>query len=200
MSIRVLKAKAQSRRLVTEKNSRAMLPVNLNYSGSSKLCCPQKINGVRVGNPVIPSGGIYVPKAPAPQKSYRNYNRQAMLGYTGLAGRIVSLRNSQTNEVISIPERNTYKRMPEFSQGQRLYNLSNEAVRCKDNQTRCKPVSPKCYNNGESCGKSKISITKDIGFLSSGEYLKRRIARRVLDTSQPYELKPAPAANVSLTC
>ena len=200
MSIRVLKAKAQSRRLVAEKNSVAMLPVNLYYSGNSKLCCPEKINGVKVGNPVIPSGGIYVPKAPAPQKSYRNYNRQAMLGYTGLARRTVSLRNSQTNEVISEPERNTYKRMPEFSQGQRLYNLSNEAVRCKDKQVRCKPVSPKCYNNSESCGKSKISITKDIGFLSSGEYLKRRIARRVLDTSEPYELKPAPAANVSLTC
>ena len=200
MSIRVLKAKAQSRRLVTEKNSRAMLPVNLNYSGNSKLCCPQKINGVKLGDPVIPSGGIYVPKAPAPQKSYRNYNRQAMLGYTGLASRIVSLRNSQTNEVISIPERNTYKRMPEFSQGQHLYNLTCEAVRCKDTQTRCKPKSPKCYNNSESCGKTKISITKDIGFLSSGEYLKRRIARRVSDTSQPYELKPAPAASVSLTC
>ena len=200
MSIRVLKAKAQSRRLVAEKNTNAMLPVNLNYSGSSNLCCPTKINGVRFGNPVVPSGGIYVPKAPAPQKSYRNYNRQAMLGYTGLARRTVSLRNSQTNEVISEPERNTYKRMPEFSQGQRLYNLSNEAVRCKDKQVRCDPVSPKCYNNSESCGKSKISITKDIGFLSSGEYLKRRIARRVLDTSEPYELKPAPAGNVSLTC
>ncbi len=200
MSIRVLKAKAQSRRLVAEKNTNAMLPVNLNYSGSSNLCCPTKINGVRFGNPVVPSGGIYVPKAPAPQKSYRNYNRQAMLGYTGLANRVVSLRNSQTNDVISVPERNTYKRMPEFSQSQYLYNLRGCVVRRKDNETRCNPVAPKCYNNGESCGKSKISITKDLGYLSSGEYLKRRIARRVLDTSQPYELKPAPAANVSLTC
>ena len=55
-----------------------------------------------------------------------------------------------------------------------------------------------CRN--DDCGKSKISITKDIGYLSSGEYLKRKIARRVLDTSQPYELKPAPAASGSLTC
>ena len=47
-----------------------------------------------------------------------------------------------------------------------LYNLSNEAVRCKDKQVRCKPISPNCYNNGDSCGKSKISITKDIGYLS----------------------------------
>lgn len=200
MSLRVLKAKAQSRRLVAEKNTNAMLPVNLNYSGSSNLCCPTKINGVRFGNPVVPSGGIYVPKAPAPQKSYRNYNRQAMLGYTGLANRVVSLRNSETNDVISVPERNTYKRMPEFSQSQYLYNLRGCVVRRKDIQTRCNPVSPKCYNNGESCGKSKISITKDIGFLSSGEYLQRRIARRVLDTTKPYELKPAPAGNVSLTC
>ena len=83
MSIRVLKAKAQSRRLVAEKNSRAMLPVNLNYSGNSKLCCPQKINGVKC--PGFLLGELMFQKSPAPQKSYRNYNRQAMLGYTGLA-------------------------------------------------------------------------------------------------------------------
>ena len=192
MSIKVLKAKAQSRRLVAEKNSVAMLPVNLNYAGGNKLCCPTNPHEPN------PSGGIYIPKMPAPQKSYRNYNRQAMLGYTGLANRVVSLKNSQTNNVITIPERNTYKRMPEFSQGQRLYNLSNESVRCKDRQVRCNPVSPKCHN--KSCGKSKISITKDIGFLSSGEYLQRKVARRVLDTNKPYELEPAPAANGTLTC
>ena len=198
MSIRVLKAKAQSRRLVAEKNSRASLPVNFYYSGSSNLCCPTKINGVRFGNPIVPSGGIYVPKAPAPQKSYRNYNRQAMLGYTGLANRVVSLRNSQTNNVISAPERNTYKRMPDFSQGQHLYNLTCGTVRCKDNQAKCAPVEPVC--NNDSCGKTKISITKDIGYLSSGEYLQRKIARRVTNTSQPFELPQAPVGNGRLTC
>ena len=109
MSIRVLKAKAQSRRLVAEKNSIALLPVNLNYSNNSQIQCPN---------------GINVNKAPAPQKSYRNYNSQALLGYSGLANRVVSLRNSQTNNAISNPERNTYKRMPDFSQGQHLYNLT----------------------------------------------------------------------------
>ena len=200
MSIKVLKAKAQSRRLVAERNSIAPLPVNLNYSGSSQLCCPTKINGVRFGSPTVPSGGIYVPKAPAPQKSYRNYNRQAMLGYTGLANRVVSLRNSQTNNAISNPERNTYKRMPDFSQGQHLYNLTCGAVRCDDNESRCvvDPSGAICRN--DSCGKTKISITKDIGYLSSGEYLQRKISRRVIDTNQPFELPQAPAGNGTLTC
>ena len=191
MSIRVLKAKAQSRRLVAEKNSIALLPVNLNYSDNSPNIC-------------VNLGGVQ--KTPAPQKSYGNYNRQALLGNSGLANRVVSLRNSQTNDVIpnvsngGVAERNTYKRMPEFSQGQHLYNLTCGAVRCKDNQARCAPVSPRCYNNGDSCGKSKISITKDIGYLSSGEYLKRKIARRVTNTTQPYELPLAPTGNGRLTC
>ena len=68
MSIRVLKAKAQSRRLVTEKNSVAKLPVNLYYSRNSGLCCPTRHHQPK------PSGGIYIEKKPAPQKSYRNYN------------------------------------------------------------------------------------------------------------------------------
>ena len=193
MSIKVLKARAQSRRLVSEKNSVATMPVNLYYSGSSKLCCPTK-------NSTNPGPGIYVPPSPAPQRSYGNYNRQAMLGYSGLASRVVSNRNSQTNNAISNPESITFKRMPKFSQSQYLYNRTCEAVRCKDNQSRCNPVAPNCYNNGDSCGKSKISITKDIGYLSQDDYLKRKIARRVLDTTQPFELPTAPAANSTLTC
>ena len=98
MSIKVLKARAQSRRMVAEKNSVATMPVNLYYSGSSKLCCPTKINGEISWSNLNPSG-IYVQPQPAPQKSYGNYNRQAMLGYSvRLARRTVSLRNSQTNE------------------------------------------------------------------------------------------------------
>ena len=118
MSIKVLKAKAQTRRLVTKKNSKASMPVNLYYSGN-KIMFPQKI----VEKAVIPSE-----KKPAPQKSYGNYNRQTLLGYSGLARRVVSLKNSQTNATIpdenngGIPERNTFKRMPDFSQRQYLKN------------------------------------------------------------------------------
>jgi hypothetical protein len=193
MSIKVLKARAQSRRLVSEKNSVATMPVNLYYSGNSKLCCPTK-------NSTNPAGGIYVKPQPAPQRSYGNYNRQAMLGYSGLASRVVSTRDSQTNNALSNPESITFKRMPKFSQSQYLYNRTCEAVRCKDKQSRCSPVAPECYNNGDSCGKSKISITKDLGYLSQDDYLKRKIARRVKDTTQPFELPPAPAANSTLTC
>ena len=194
MSIRVLKAKAQSRRLVAEKNSVAKMPVNLYYSPNKGLCCPTNPHEPN------PSGGIYVPKEPAPQKSYGNYNRQAMLGYSGLAKRVVSLRNSQTNDVITNPERNTFKRMPKFSQGQHLYNLSSKAVLCKDKQARCAPVSPKCFNNEKSCNKSKISITKDIGYLSAGDYTQRKVGRRVKNTDDEYELKLAKPGLGRLTC
>ena len=194
MSIRVLKAKAQSRRLVAEKNSVAKKPVNLYYSPSKGLCCPTNPHEPN------PSGGIYVPKEPAPQKSYGNYNRQAMLGYSGLARRVVSMRNSQTNNVVANPERNTFKRMPKFSQGQHLYNLSSKAVLCKDKQARCAPVSPKCFNNEKSCNKSKISITKDIGYLSAGDYTQRKVGRRVKNTNDEYELKLAKPGLGRLTC
>lgn len=193
MSIRVLKAKAQSRRLVAEKNSVANLPVNLNYSRNKGPCCPT--NPIEVGT--NPSGGIYVPKAPAPQRSYGNYNRQALLGYSGLARRVVSLKNSQTNSPVSNPEPNTYKRMPKFSQGQHLYNLSSKAVLCKDRQTRCNPVSPKCRND---CGKNKITITKDIGYLSAGDYIQRKVGRRVRNPNSEYEIPAAKAGNSTLTC
>ena len=183
MSIRVLKAKAQSRRLVAEKNSIAKLPVNLNYSNNSRIQCENNIDVI---------------KAPAPQKSYRNYNRQALLGYSGLASRIVSTRDSQTNEPITIPEGNTFKRMPEFSQSQYLYNLKSCVVRNKDRQEKCSPVSPKC--NNDACGKTKISITKPVGYLSAGEYLQRKVARRVSSVGKPYELPQAPAGNGTLTC
>lgn len=191
MSIKVLKAKAQSRRLVAEKNSVSIMPVNLYYSRSSGLCCPTRHHEPH-------EAGIYVEKQPAPQRSYGNYNRQAMLGYSGLARRVVSLKNSQTNDAITNPERNTFKRMPEFSQGQHLYNLTSSAVRCKDNQSRCDPVEPIC--NNDSRDKSKISITKDIGYLSQDDYLKRKVSRRVRNTSQPFELPSALAPNGRLTC
>jgi len=184
MSIRVLKAKAQSRRLVAEKNAVSRLPVNLNYSDNSPSICP---------------GAIGTQKAPAPQKSYGNYNRQALLGYSGIANRVVSLRNSQTNAALATnPERNTYKRMPKFSQSQRIYNLSCKSVLCDDRENRCAPVSPTCRN--DSCGKTKISITQDIGYLSAGDYTQRKVGRRVRNTTDEYELPLAEAGRGRLTC
>ena len=188
MSIRVLKAKAQSRRLVAEKNAVSRLPVNLNYSDNSPSICP---------------GAIGTQKAPAPQKSYGNYNRQALLGYSGIANRVVSLRNSQTNAALATnPERNTYKRMPKFSQSQRMYNLSCKSVLCSDRRDRCpRPTDPSgavCRN--DDCGKSNISITKDIGYLSAGDYTQRKVGRRVRNTTDEYEIPLAQAGRGRLTC
>ena len=196
MSIRVLKAKAQSRRLVAEKNSVAKKPVNLYYSPSKGLCCPTNPHEPN------PSGGIYVPKEPAPQKSYGNYNRQAMLGYSGLASRVVSMRNSQTNKLVANPERNTFKRMPKFTQSQYLKNKGN----CDIREDKCNPVKPKCRN--DDCGKTKISITKPVGFLSEGEYLKQKIINRITPKDHnnncpdkcKYELPLAPSGRGRLTC
>ena len=172
MSIKVLKARAQSRRLVSEKNSVARMPVNLYYSRNSGLCCPTKSQAPNA------SGGIYIAKTPAPQKSYGNYTRQAMLGYSGLANRVVSLRNSQTNAQIpnepsGKPERITFKRMPEFSQSQYLNNLG----KCHIREDKCNPVTPKWYN--DSSDKTKYSIPKHMGFLSEGEYLNQKIIKKI---------------------
>jgi hypothetical protein len=193
MSIKVLKARAQSRRLVSEKNSVARMPVNLYYSRNKGLCCPTKSQEPN------PSGGIYIAKTPAPQKSYGNYTRQAMMGYTGLANRVVSLRNSQTdaqipNEPSGKPERITFKRMPEFSQSQYLKNLGKPHIR----EDKCNPVSPKC--NNDCSDKTKHSITKSIGFLSEGEYLQQKILKKITPLGNgtdncKYELPLAPSSN-----
>ena len=201
MSLKVLKARAQTRRFVSEKNSKAIMPVNLYYSRNSGLCCPTKSQSPNA------SGGIYISKTPAPQKSYGNYTRQAMLGYSGLANRVVSLRNSQTNAQISNepsgkPERITFKRMPEFSQSQYLKNLGKSHIR----EDKCNPVSPKCNNDCSSRGKH--SITKPMGFLSEGEYLHQKIIQKITPKDHNddcsikfnYELPLAPASNSTLIC
>lgn len=201
MSIKVLKARAQTRRLVSEKNSTAIMPVNLYYSRNKGLCCPTKSQAPNA------SGGIYVAKTPAPQKSYGNYTRQAMLGYSGLANRVVSLRNSQTNAQIpnepsGKPERITFKRMPEFSQSQYLNNLG----KCHIREDKCNPVSPKC--NNDCSGKDKHSITKPMGFLSEGEYLHQKIIQKITPKDHnddcsikcKYELPLVPASNNTLIC
>ena len=196
MSIRVLKAKAQSRRLVSEKNSAAKMPVNLYYSPNKGLCCPTNPHEPN------PSGGIYIPKKPAPQKSYGNYNRQAMLGLTGLASRVVSLKDSQTNNPLAHAEMNTFKRMPKFSQSQYLKNKGN----CDIREDKCNPKKPKCKN--DNCGKTKISITKSVGFLSEGEYLKQKIIKRITPKDHnnvcpdkcKYELPLAKPGLGRLTC
>ena len=196
MSIKVLKAKAQTRRLVTKKNSKASMPVNLYYTGNKSLCCEK---------------AVYQKKKPAPQKSYGNYNRQTLLGYSGLARRVVSLKNSQTNAIIpdenngGIPERNTFKRMPDFSQSQYLKNKGN----CDIREDKCDPVIPVCVNGlGNNMDKRGITITKDIGFLSEAEYLKQKIIKRITPKDHnnncpdkcTYELPLAPAPNGKLTC
>ena len=201
MSIKVLKARAQSRRLVSEKNSVARMPVNLYYSRNSGLCCPTKSQAPNA------SGGIYIAKTPAPQKSYGNYTRQAMLGYSGLANRVVSLRNSQTNAQIpnepsGKPERITFKRMPEFSQSQYLNNLG----KCHIREDKCNPATPKCYD--KCSDKTPHSITKPIGFLSEGEYLNQKIIKKITPKDHnedcsikcKYELPLVPASNNTLIC
>ena len=55
-------------------------------------------------------------------------------------------------------------------------------------------------NHIKSGDKTKISITKPVGYLSAGEYIERKIARRVPDLNKPFELPQAPAGNGTLTC
>ena len=90
----------------------------------------------------------------------------------------------------------TYKRSPEFSQSQYIKDKKIKEVRCDHKAYLCdknasppfstknpniaKPtgtsflgsyVSPQCRNN---CGKGRAYITKNLGFMSSSDYLNKK--------------------------
>ena len=92
--------------------------------------------------------------------------------------------------------------MQKFSQSQRMYNLSCKSVLCSDRRDRCpEPTDLSgavCRN--DDCGKSNISITKDIGYLSAGDYIQRKVGRRVRNTTDEYEIPLAQAGRGRLTC
>ena len=109
-------------------------------------------------------------KAPAPQKSFSQYQR--------------------TNLRKAIGKRDTHKQMADFDNSVHMENVKSKAIRCAQsnfdltldvsgniNGTRISELPAKCYNDS---GKKKDAIiTKDLGFLSAHEQMEKKKALRV---------------------
>ena len=116
----------------------------------------------------------------------------------GLASRVVHLRNTPVNG--SLNQMVTYKRSPEFSQSQHINDKKIKEIRCDHKAYFCDPnatppfstknpnltnppgssclpsyIAPECKNN---CGKGRAHITKNLGFMSSGDYLHKKMSFR----------------------
>ncbi len=110
-------------------------------------------------------------KVPIVQKSYRNYNK-FLLNYK------VNPRLRSTTSI--------HKKMADFPSSSHTSNVSSKAVRCEmghlgDLCVKPPPIPASCSND---CSSKKTVITKDLGFISSSDYIKRKVARR---TTGDYE-------------
>ena len=94
----------------------------------------------------------------------------------------------------------THKRSPEFSQSQHVKDKKMKEIRCDHKAYLCDPnatppfstknpnitnpsgssclpsyIAPECRND---CGKGRAHITKNLGFMSSGDYLRKKMSFR----------------------
>lgn len=201
MSIHVLKRKQDAKTKLTKQNQYASArnqPFSLNMTNRGSIRSAPvmgEINKARLGRCCPPNGAI---RKPAPSQSYFNYNRRSTGGLGGLAARVVHLRSTPLHG--SLNQMVTHKRSPEFSQTQHIKDKKMKEVRCDHKAYLCdknatppfslknpniaKPtgtsflgsyVEPECRNN---CGKGRAQITKNLGFMSSSDYLNKKMSFR----------------------
>ena len=198
MSIHVLKRKAAAKAKLTIQNQYASarnepFAINMTNRGSVRstpvmgqvdmnLCCP-------------PTTAIR--KSAQPQ-SYFNYHRRSVGGLGRLASRVVSLRSAPVNG--SLNQMVTHKRASDNGQSQYVKDKKIKELRCDNKAYQCDPeaatpystpnpnitkpagtsslpsyIAPECKND---CGKGRAHITKNLGFMSSSEYLKKKLSYR----------------------
>ena len=157
MSLTVLKRKAQNKNRLRNVNSlnKTSYSLAMTNTGVNKSSC-----------------GLSNPKVPIVQKSYRNYNKY-LLNY-----RV----NPNLRSTTSI-----HKKMADFPSSSHTSNVSSKALRCEHlghNGNDCvkPPILPTSCSN--DCNKKNTIITKDLGFMSSSDYIKRKVSLR---TSGNYE-------------
>lgn len=157
MSLSVLKRKNQNKNRLTKINSanNKSYSLAMTNTGVNKSSC-----------------GLSNPKVPIVQKSYRNYNKY-LLNYR------VNPRLSSTSSI--------HKKMADFPSSSHTSNVSSKALRCEHlghNGNDCvkPPILPTSCSN--DCNKKNTIITKDLGFMSSSDYIKRKVSLR---TSGNYE-------------
>lgn len=208
MSIHVLKRKMNEKTKLTKQNQYAgKWALNVTNRGSirSNLGSSLKKDGTVIMTGCC--GGNQVRK-PAISQSYFNYHRRSLGGLGNLAARVVSVRSEPVNG--STHQMVTYKRAPEAGQSQYVKDKKIKELRCDNKAYQCDPlaeppysepnpnitkpygssflpsyIAPECKNN---CGKGRSHITKNLGFMSSSEHLRKKLSYRKM-MSGNYEEK-----------
>ena len=210
MSIHVLKRKMNEKTKLTKQNQYASsrgepFALNVTNRGSirSNLGSSLKKDGTVIMTGCC--GGNRVRK-PAISQSYFNYHRRSLGGLGNLASRVVTVRSPAVNG--STHQMVTYKRAPEVGQSQYVKDKKIKELRCDNKAYQCDPltsfstpnpnitnpsgrssflpsyIAPTCKNN---CGKGRSHITKNLGFMSSSEHLRKKLSYRKM--SGNYEEK-----------
>ena len=201
MSIHVLKRKQDAKTKLTKQNQYASArnqPFSLNMTNRGSVRSVPvmgEINKPRLGGCCPPNGAV---RKAVQSQSYFNYNRRSTGGLGGLAARVVTLKNP--SDPLSPDLMLTYKRSPDFSQMMHIKDKKIKEIRCDHKAYLCDPnatppfssknpnitkptgtsflgsyVEPECRNN---CGKGKAQITKNLGFMSSSDYLNKKMSYR----------------------
>lgn len=204
MSIHVLKRKQDAKTKLTKQNQYASarnepFALNMTNRGKVRSVSVKKLNNkIKMGRCCPPIGAV---RKPSRSQSYFNYNRRSTGGLGGLAARVVDVKTTPTTG--SANQMLVYKRTPRFSQSLYIKDKKIKEIRCdnksylcdknadppfsKKNSTITKPtgssflgsyVNPECRNN---CEKGRAQITKNLGFISSSEYLNKKMSFRKMN-------------------
>ena len=210
MSMRVMQVKYNSRVKNNQVNSRTILnggPFSLGFTNT----------GIKQGD--CCDNGTLVPSAPSHQQGYGLYLKRAKMGIgaggggigpqssSGLASRVVGPAFVDPSFNRGLQQRIvTYKRPQSsegFSSSTYIDNLRCKTLRCGyslEDASGCKPTTeqdPICF---DSCGKN-VTITKDLGYLSSSQKINKRLALRAgASVTAEYESPMMRAPQVGGNC
>jgi len=170
MSIRVLMAKYNAKVKAQQVNSREPFALNFSNRGGliGRKCC----------------GTGKDKQIPSNQQGYGIYMRRSMMNLGGMGGPASRVSEPNANSY------NVVKRAPKFSSQNYIENKRSKVIRYTNDPCSQEPnTAPDCYNiNNGKCVSSKHGRhTKDLGFLSSSDYIKRKTAKRVKDICEEYE-------------
>ena len=176
MSLRVMKAKYESKLKLNRVNSRNLYALSFSNTGSTTgKCC----------------GFGRDPKQPSNQMSYSNYVRRSMNGLGGRGGPASRVQNGLGSNLKlgNFQLYNTVKKPPNVTTTEHIKNKKAAAIRCSVSNLDiknniCKRETPAiCY---DVCGKKPL-ITKDLGFNSCGDQINKRLALRAGNDNTNFE-------------
>lgn len=198
MSIHVLKRKAAAKAKLTIQNQYASArnePFAINMTNRGSVRNAPVLGQVDMNRCCPPMNDV---RNPAKSQSYFNYHRRSVGGLGRLASRVVNLRSVPVNG--SLNQMVTHKRAPDHGQSQYVKDKKIKELRCDNKAYQCDPdaatpystpnpnitkpvgtsslpsyIAPECKND---CGKGRAHITKNLGFMSSSEYLKKKLSYR----------------------